>query len=89
MAGFGYVTFGQIDLTGLDPWSRFSIYIFATVSLSAALLCVCHATYVTIWGPSLALRGKSSTDMERALIGMQVLFFAHLSSTFHLPFYLF
>ena len=72
MAGFGFTTYAEVDLSFLDPWTRFAVLLFATVSLLAALMCVCHSTYVTIWGPSLALRGQTAGDMERALSGMRV-----------------
>jgi hypothetical protein len=38
---------------------NYLFFFFAVLSLMTALYTVCHATFVSVWAPSLALRGDS------------------------------
>lgn len=49
IAGFGFISLAQLDISDSPIALRYLITMFGSVSLGASLLCVCHATYVTIW----------------------------------------
>ena len=44
-------------------------YIMSSIAMASSLMCVFCSTYLTMWGPGLALRGDDGA-MERAVEGM-------------------
>ena len=53
----------------ITPPIRLLFFVFSALSLSGSLSCILNATFVTVWGPGLALRGPRGS-MAKAYYGM-------------------
>lgn len=52
-----------------QPYQTFCFNVCCTLCLATSVYCVMSATFVTVWGPGLALRGKSGSAVSRAIDG--------------------
>jgi len=65
LAGFAFISFTTYDAT-VEPWKIVCLYLTTSISLGANLFVVCVGQLVTIFGPTLALKGPKGS-MERAV----------------------
>jgi hypothetical protein len=70
LSGFSMTAFAELNVPENAPWGlQFSFYMFTAIAFSASLHCVCNTTFVTVWGPGLALRGPDGS-IDKAIDGM-------------------
>lgn len=65
LAGFAFVAFSAYD-TSVESWKIICLYLSTCVTLGANLFVLCVGQLVTIFGPTLALKGPKGS-MERAV----------------------
>ena len=58
-----------IDVDKIHSVVRWLFFMFSALSLSGSISCILNATFVTVWGPGLALRGPRGS-MAKAYYGM-------------------
>jgi hypothetical protein len=58
VGGFTVTTLTSITISENIPFTvRWLFFAFSSISLSCSISCILNATFVTVWGPGLALRG--------------------------------
>ena len=69
-SGFTVTTLTSLTIgEGIPFIVRWLFFAFSSVSLSCSISCILNATFVTVWGPGLALRGPRGS-MAKAYYGM-------------------
>ncbi len=70
VGGFTVTTLTSITISENIPLIvRWLFFAFSSISLSCSISCILNATFVTVWGPGLALRGPRGS-MAKAYYGM-------------------
>mmetsp|Transcript_7488 Transcript_7488/g.13545 ORF Transcript_7488/g.13545 Transcript_7488/m.13545 type:complete len:411 (+) Transcript_7488:190-1422(+) len=70
VGGFTVTTLTSLTIgEGIPFIVRWLFFAFSSVSLSCSISCILNATFVTVWGPGLALRGPRGS-MAKAYYGM-------------------
>jgi hypothetical protein len=70
LSGFSMTAFAEIGVPDDAPWIlQFGFYMFTSIAMASSMHCVCNTTFITVWGPGLALRGPDGS-IDRAIDGM-------------------
>ena len=70
VGGFTVTTLTSLTIgEGIPYMVRWLFFAFSSISLSCSISCILNATFVTVWGPGLALRGPRGS-MAKAYYGM-------------------
>lgn len=70
IGGFSLTSLTSLSFShSISPSIRWLFFLFSSLSLSSSLSCILNATFVTVWGPGLALRGPRGS-MAKAYYGM-------------------
>mmetsp|Transcript_2012 Transcript_2012/g.3711 ORF Transcript_2012/g.3711 Transcript_2012/m.3711 type:complete len:412 (+) Transcript_2012:204-1439(+) len=70
VGGFTVTTLTSLTIgEGIPYLVRWLFFAFSSISLSCSISCILNATFVTVWGPGLALRGPRGS-MAKAYYGM-------------------
>ena len=70
IGGFSITTMTSVSFNHtINPGIRWLFFSFSALSLITSLSCILNATFVTVWGPGLALRGPRGS-MAKAYYGM-------------------
>lgn len=70
-AGFAFTALAGMDLSQTSEAFRVFLALSASLTFGSSLHCVCRATFVNMWGPSLALQGASAEDVIFAVDKMR------------------
>jgi hypothetical protein len=70
VGGFSVTTLTSVSISGSQTLAvRWMFFCFSSISLACSISCILNATFVTVWGPGLALRGPRGS-MAKAYFGM-------------------
>ena len=70
VGGFTVTTLTSISVGDHIPiYVRWAFFVTSSVSIACSISCILNATFVTVWGPGLALRGPRGS-MAKAYFGM-------------------
>lgn len=70
LAGFALTSLAEFNVPpDGNRFCKSAFYMLVIMTFASALFCVCNTTFVSVWGPGLALRGPDGS-MDLAVTGM-------------------